>query len=111
MSDRMSDGPVDDAGLLVEPSLTGAGLSLRSVVRRASGLSAASVVGAAISAPTMFLAGRWLGPVDFGRAQFVLLVYFYASLLRSGVFEGGIRTFIDRQAHGDDAGAVQAEQV
>ena len=105
------DGPADGAALIAEPSLTGQGLSLRDIVRRASGLSAASLVGAAISAPTIFLAGRWLGPVEFGRAQFVVLVYFYASLFRSGMFDGGIRTFIDRQARGDGPGAAQAEQV
>jgi O-antigen/teichoic acid export membrane protein len=107
----MSELPVDGSSLVDEPSLTGQGLSLRDVVRRASGLSAASIFGAAVSGPTMFLAGRWLGPVDFGRAQFVLLVYFYASLFRSGMFDGGMRTFIDRSARGDVEGARRAEEV
>ena len=76
---------VDDTGEAGEPNLVPTDareiahqLALRTVLKRASGLSLASVGGAVIALPTSFVVARWLGPNDYGRAQFVLLVYFYA---------------------------------
>jgi O-antigen/teichoic acid export membrane protein len=107
----VSSTPEDAQPLLGEPPSHDGELSFGTIVRRASGLSLASVLGAAATAPVMVVIGRWLGPVDLGRAQFVTLVYFYASLLRSGAFEGGIRQFVDSRARGETETADRAEQA
>jgi O-antigen/teichoic acid export membrane protein len=107
----MSSGPDENPPLLAEPSPVERGLSLASIVRRASGMTIASFVGAAVTTPATVIVGRWLGPVDLGRAQFVSLVYVYASLFRSGVFEGGMRGFIDLRGRGATAEAARAEQL
>lgn len=81
---------------------TAAGLDPRSILTRASRLSAASVLSALLAFPTSLVAARWVGPDAYGRAQLVLLVYFGAVLLRSGAFEGGVREYVHRAALGDE---------
>lgn len=87
------------------------GLGLRVLARRASGLSVAALVSSGLSLPATFLAARWLGPDQFGRAQYVLLFYVYGSLFRSGVFEGGIRAFIHLRGRGETEEAVRSQNV
>ncbi len=58
-----------------------------------------------------FLAAHWLGPARYGEGQFVLLIYLYATLIRSGVFEGSIRSFIDHLAHDQPDEARHAQNV
>jgi O-antigen/teichoic acid export membrane protein len=89
----------------------GHGLGLRGVARRASPLSVASVVSALLGVPTGFLAARWLGAAKYGDAQFVLLAFFFASLARVGVFEGGLREYIHHRANRDHAAAAHAKDV
>lgn len=79
--------------------------------RKASGLSVASLVGSALAIPASFLVARWLGPKAYGEGQFVVLCYFYAALLRSGIFEGAVRSLIDRMARGQDAGAIRDQNI
>jgi O-antigen/teichoic acid export membrane protein len=74
-------------------------------------MSAASFIGYGISAPTTFLVARWLGPTALGQAQYVLLFYFYAALLRTGTFEGGMRTYIHLSACGEREAAQRARDV
>jgi len=57
------------------------------------------------------MAGRWLGPGDFGRAQFVILFYVYGSLVRSGVFEGAMREFIHLRGRGEEEEAIRSQNV
>jgi O-antigen/teichoic acid export membrane protein len=61
--------------------------------------------------PTTLLAARWLGASDFGRAQFIVLVYSYAALVRTGAFEGGVRSFVHRRSVGDLDGAIKDQNV
>ena len=86
-------------------------LSLGVLFRRASRLSAASVIGSAVGLPVTFLAARWLGPTRFGTAQTVLLAYAYAALLRSGIFEAGVRAYIHHSSRGELAQARKAQNV
>jgi O-antigen/teichoic acid export membrane protein len=86
-------------------------LGLRRVLRSASGLSGASLVGSALAVGAGFFAARWLGPVRYGDGQFVLLIYLYATLIRSGVFEGSVRSFIDHLARGEERDARRAQNV
>lgn len=86
-------------------------LSLRRVVRMASGLSLAAVVSPALAMPAGILAARWLGPDAYGRGQAVLLLYMLATLLRTGVFEGGVRAFVNLSAAGDLDGARRVQNV
>ncbi len=58
-----------------------------------------------------FLAAHWLGPARYGDGQFVLLIYLYATLFRSGVFEGSIRSVIDHLAHDQPEAARHAQNV
>lgn len=86
-------------------------LGLRRILRSASGLSGASLVGSALAVGAGFFAAHWLGPVHYGDGQFVLLIYLYATLIRSGVFEGSVRSFIDHLARGEDGEARRAQNV
>ncbi len=108
--------PVDDSGTgaaspVASPPGAGGALSLTGIVRRSFGLSTVSVVGSVVAVPTSFLVARWLGPAAFGKAQFVLLFYFYATLLRTGTFEGGVRTYIDMVANGRTTEARRARDA
>ncbi len=86
-------------------------LSLRRLLRSSSGMSVAAVLSPALALPAGLLAARWLGPDAYGRGQAVLLIYMFATLLRSGVFEGGIRAFIHLSNSGDEHGARRAQNV
>jgi O-antigen/teichoic acid export membrane protein len=86
-------------------------LGLRRILRSASGLSGASLVGSALAVGAGFFAAHWLGPVRYGDGQFVLLVYLYATLIRSGVFEGSVRSFIDHLSRGEEREARRAQNV
>jgi O-antigen/teichoic acid export membrane protein len=86
-------------------------LGLRRILRSASGLSGASLLGSALAVGAGFFAARWLGPVHYGDGQFVLLIYLYATLIRSGVFEGSVRSFIDHLSRGEDVEARRAQNV
>lgn len=92
----------------VEPLSLG---GLRAMARRASGLSFAAVLSSALSLPAVWLAARWLGPEDFGRAQYVLLFYSYGALIRSGAFEGGMRAFMHLRGRGDTDEALRSQNV
>ena len=67
----------------------------------------ASVLGVAAG----FVAARWLDPDRFGVAQTIILVYFLASLVRTGIYEGSIRTAINQMGRGDDDGARRTIDV
>jgi O-antigen/teichoic acid export membrane protein len=95
----------------VEGRVLGADLSVRGLLRRTSGLSSVSIVTAVLAVPTTLLAARWVGPARYGGAQYVLLFYFYAALLRTGVFEGGVREFIHESSVGDPAKGERARSV
>lgn len=86
-------------------------LGLRKILRSASGLSGASLIGSVLAVGAGFLAARWLGPARYGDGQFVLLVYLYATLMRSGVFEGSVRAVIDHLARGEVDEARHAQNV
>jgi O-antigen/teichoic acid export membrane protein len=86
-------------------------LGLRRILRSASGLSGASLVGSALAVGAGFFAAHWLGPVRYGDGQFVLLIYLYATLIRSGVFEGSVRSFIDHLSRGEERDARRAQNV
>lgn len=86
-------------------------LGLRRILRSASGLSGASLIGSVLAVGAGFLAAHWLGPARYGNGQFVLLIYLYATLMRSGVFEGSIRAVIDHLARGEAAEARHAQNV
>jgi O-antigen/teichoic acid export membrane protein len=86
-------------------------LGLRRILRSASGLSGASLVGSALAVGAGFFAAHLLGPVRYGDGQFVLLIYLYATLIRSGVFEGSVRSFIDHLSRGEEHDARRAQNV
>jgi O-antigen/teichoic acid export membrane protein len=86
-------------------------LGLRRILRSASGLSAASLIGSVLAVGAGFLAAHWLGPARYGDGQFVLLIYLYATLMRSGVFEGSVRAVIDHLAHDRPDEARRAQNV
>jgi O-antigen/teichoic acid export membrane protein len=86
-------------------------LGLRRILRSASGLSGASLIGSVLAVGAGFLAAHWLGPARYGDGQFVLLIYLYATLMRSGVFEGSIRAVIDHLARGEADEARHAQNV
>jgi O-antigen/teichoic acid export membrane protein len=86
-------------------------LGLRRILRSASGLSGASLIGSVLAVGAGFLAAHWLGPARYGDGQFVLLIYLYATLVRSGVFEGSIRSVIDHLAHDQPDEARRAQNV
>jgi len=86
-------------------------LGLRRILRSASGLSGASLIGSVLAVGAGFLAAHWLGPARYGNGQFVLLIYLYATLMRSGVFEGSIRAVIDHLARGEVREARHAQNV
>ncbi len=86
-------------------------LGLRRILRSASGLSGASLVGSALAVGAGFFAARRLGPVRYGDGQFVLLIYLYATLIRSGVFEGSVRSFIDHLSRGEEREARRTQNV
>ena len=86
-------------------------LGLRRILRSASGLSGASLIGSVLAVAAGFLAAHWLGPTRYGDGQFVLLIYLYATLMRSGVFEGSIRSVIDHLAHDQRDEARHAQNV
>ncbi len=86
-------------------------LGLRRILRSASGLSGASLIGSVLAVGAGFLAAHWLGPARYGDGQFVLLIYLYATLMRSGVFEGSIRSVIDHLARGEVDQARDAQNV
>ena len=86
-------------------------LGLRRILRSASGLSGASLIGSVLAVGAGFLAAHWLGPARYGDGQFVLLIYLYATLMRSGVFEGSIRSVIDHLAHEQPDEARHAQNV
>ena len=85
--------------------------SARTLLRRAGGLSGASMLASLLALPTTMLAARWLGATDFGRAQFVVLLYSYATLLRTGAFEGGVRSFVHHRRTGDVDRAFKDQNV
>lgn len=93
-----------------EPS-AGDRLSLRRLVRAASGLSLATLLSPALALGASVLAARWLGPDAYGRGQAVLLVYLLASLVRTGIFEGGVRAYVHAAASGDYEAARRAQNV
>jgi len=74
-------------------------------------MSLATLVSPALALGSGVLAARWLGPDRYGRAQAVLLVFFFASLLRTGIFEGGVRAFVHASALGDREAAQRAQNV
>lgn len=86
-------------------------LGLRTIARSASGLSVAGLLSSGLSLPATFLAARWLGPDAFGRAQYVLLFFVYGSLVRSGVFEGGMRAFIHLRGRGEEDEALRSQNA
>jgi len=86
-------------------------LGLRRILRSASGLSGASLIGSVLAVGAGFLAAHRLGPARYGDGQFVLLIYLYATLVRSGVFEGSIRSVIDHLAHDQPDEARHAQNV
>ena len=86
-------------------------LSLRRLLRSASGISLATLVSPALALPAGILAARWLGPDRYGRAQAVLFFFLLASLLRTGIFEGGVRAYVQESATGNDAAALRAQNV
>ena len=86
-------------------------LGLRRILRSASGLSGASLIGSVLAVGAGFLAAHWLGPARYGDGQFVLLIYLYATLMRSGVFEGAVRAVIDHLAHDQFDDARRAQNV
>ena len=86
-------------------------LGLRRILRSASGLSGASLIGSVLAVGAGFLAAHWLGPARYGDGQFVLLIYLYATLMRSGVFEGSVRAVIDHLAHDQFDDARRAQNV
>lgn len=102
-----SDAPrLGDAG-----EAPASGLSIRGLIRRTSGLSAVSLVTATLGVPTTLLAARWVGPTGYGAVQFVILAYFYAALLRTGAFDGGLREFIHETGLGNQDRARYARSV
>lgn len=86
-------------------------MSLRRLLRSASGLSLATLVSPALALPAGILAARWLGPDRYGRAQTVIFFFLLASLLRTGVFEGGVRAYVHESASGNEAAARRAQNV
>ena len=86
-------------------------LGLRRILRSASGLSGASLIGSVLAVGAGFLAAHWLGPARYGDGQLVLLIYLYATLMRSGVFEGSIRAVIDHLARRESDEARHAQNV
>jgi O-antigen/teichoic acid export membrane protein len=86
-------------------------LGLRRILRSASGLSGASLFGSALAVGAGLLTAHWLGPTRYGNGQFVLLIYLYATLMRSGVFEGSVRSFVDHLARGEEAEARGIQNV
>lgn len=86
-------------------------LGLRRILKSASGLSGASLIGSVLAVAAGFLAAHWLGPARYGDGQFVLLIYLYATLMRSGVFEGSVRAIIDHLARGEVDEARHAQNV
>ena len=86
-------------------------LGLRRILRSASGLSGASLIGSVLAVGAGFLAAHWLGPARYGDGQLVLLIYLYATLMRSGVFEGSVRAVIDHLARGEADEARRAQNV
>lgn len=86
-------------------------LGLRRILRSASGLSGASLIGSVLAVGAGFLAAHWLGPARYGDGQFVVLIYLYATLMRSGVFEGSIRSVIDHLSRGETDEARHAQNV
>jgi O-antigen/teichoic acid export membrane protein len=95
----------------MEPGTEDAPFSARALLRRAGGLSGASILASLLALPTTLLAARWLGATDFGRAQFVVLLYSYAGLLRTGAFEGGVRSFVHHRRTGDLDRALKDQNV
>lgn len=77
----------------------------------ASGLSAVTLVSPALALPAGIVAARWLGPDRYGRAQAVLFLFLLASLVRTGVFEGGVRAYVHAVAVGNHEGARRAQNV
>lgn len=106
-SDRVGGDVQSEATVTAPPSLLG----LRRIFRKASGLSVASLLASLLAIPASFIAARWLGPRRYGEGQFVVLCYFYAALIRSGIFEGSIRSLIDRRARGDEIGAIRDQNI
>lgn len=104
---------VTEEGLPVEAGVPDPleSLGLRRILRSASGLSGASLIGSVLAVGAGFLAAHWLGPARYGNAQFVLLLYLYATLIRSGVFEGSVRSVIDHLARGEEHEARKAQNV
>lgn len=84
---------------------------MRATARKAWGLSGVALLGSALAIPTTFLVGRWLGPDAYGRTQYVLLFFMYAALMRSGIFEGSVRAFIDHAARRDTDLAQRLQNV
>lgn len=101
----------NEDSVLAESRSLGGLLGLRAMARRASGLSFAALLSSALSLPATWIAARWLGPNEFGRAQYVLLFYSYGGLIRSGVFEGGMRAFMHLRGRDDTDEALRSQNV
>lgn len=100
----LSDEPVDE----VEPTQH---LEMGTVARRSLWLTVSSLAGSVLAIVTSFVLARWLGPTRFGRVQGVLLIYFYAALVRSGALEAGVRRFIRLTALGRNDEARRARDL
>ncbi|MEJ7803989.1 MAG: hypothetical protein WKH68_11575, partial [Candidatus Limnocylindria bacterium] len=86
-------------------------VSISGVLRKASGLSAAGLIASALALPTSILLGRWLGAYNYGRAQWVLIFYGYAALLRTGAFDGASRAIVHHRYRGEPEEAVKVQNV
>jgi len=103
----------ESAELPVEALATDAAsaLGIQRVLRKASGLSGASLLGSALGIIAGFAVARRLGPERVGDGQFVVLCYFYAAILRTGVFEGSVRAVVGSLGRGDRRAAVRDQNV
>jgi len=97
-------------GLSLQGNRVG-GLGIRSLLTGAAALSGAAIASSALSAVAGFAVARWLDPADYGRAQTVLLIYSLGSLVRSGIFEGGVRRSIELTALSRQDEARRVERV
>ena len=84
-------------------------LSPLRLLKHSSKLTGAGFVSTGLGALASFFVVGHLGPTNYGSITFVVLWLTYASLVRTGVFEGGQREIIDRLGRGEveRAGQVQ----
>jgi len=79
------------------------------ILKRSSKLSIANIGGVLLSVPAGFYATARLGPEAYASVSFVLLGLSYASLVRPGTLEGGMRQMVDRLGKGDETGAGEEQ--